>query len=120
MRDRDILPLVERTLDREEPRLWYYALMDYGVWLKKVGPNPNRRSAHYTRQSPFVGSDRQVRGLILKILLEHPSLTLAELAERVGQKRARTRAILGQLMEEGFLNRLGESFLIASGKGKRQ
>ena len=34
--DREILPLVERTLDREEPRDWYYALMDYGATLKKT------------------------------------------------------------------------------------
>jgi A/G-specific adenine glycosylase len=119
VRDRDLLPLVEQTLDREDPRRWYYALMDYGVWLKKEVTNPNRRSAHYNRQSPFVNSDRQVRGLILKILLEHPSLTQVELAERVGQSPARTGAMLRRLAEEGFLNRAGEFFLIASGKGQR-
>ena len=32
--DREVLPLVEATLDREDPRTWYYALMDYGSWLK--------------------------------------------------------------------------------------
>ena len=34
--DADLLPLVELTLDRERPRDWYYALMDYGAWLKKT------------------------------------------------------------------------------------
>ena len=48
--DAEILPLVERTLDAKNPRRWFYALMDYGVMLKKSGPNPSRRSAHHARQ----------------------------------------------------------------------
>ena len=35
--DAEILPLVERTLDAKNPRRWFYALMDYGVMLKKSG-----------------------------------------------------------------------------------
>jgi len=46
VKDSDILPLVETTLDREKPRQWYYALMDYGakrplyppVFLRGLGP----------------------------------------------------------------------------------
>ncbi len=33
--DTDILPLVETTLDRTNPREWFWALMDYGTYLKK-------------------------------------------------------------------------------------
>src|SRR5579872_3425524 len=33
--DKEILPLVEKTVDQDNPRAWYYALMDYGVLLKK-------------------------------------------------------------------------------------
>lgn len=33
--DRQIMPLVAQTLDHRNPREWYYALMDYGVMLKK-------------------------------------------------------------------------------------
>ncbi|MBT8334156.1 MAG: A/G-specific adenine glycosylase, partial [Deltaproteobacteria bacterium] len=47
--DRDILPLVEQTLDSQRPREWYYALMDYGVMLKKTIGNLGRRSSHYTK-----------------------------------------------------------------------
>jgi A/G-specific adenine glycosylase len=43
--DQEILPLVERALDREQPRVWYWALMDLGTELKKQMPNPNRKSA---------------------------------------------------------------------------
>ena len=34
----------------DTPRAWYYALLDYGAYLKKTLPNPSRRSAAYTRQ----------------------------------------------------------------------
>lgn len=67
--DRDILPLVEATLERGDPRTWYYALMDYGVHLKKSVPNPSRRSRHHVRQSPCEGSRRQLRAVILRIFL---------------------------------------------------
>ena len=40
VRDREILPLVDQTLDRERPRPWYYALMDYGAMLKRPPPIP--------------------------------------------------------------------------------
>ncbi len=115
VKDREILPLVEKTLDKEEPRRWYYALMDYGVMLKKAAPNPNRRSAHYSKQGPFPNSDRQVRGLILRILLDHPVLGEAELAQKVGQSRERTRLILAQLGKEGFLTKVGKRFVISPG-----
>ena len=70
--DREILPLVEATLDRADPRSWYYALMDYGVELKRTHPNPSRRSRHHTRQSPFSGSKRQLRAQVLRVVLDRP------------------------------------------------
>ena len=33
--DREILPLVEQTLDHHNPREWYWALFDYGTHLAK-------------------------------------------------------------------------------------
>ena len=66
--DNDILHIVERTLDKKRPREWYYALMDYGVHIKKTAGNENRRSKHYVRQSVFKGSDRQLRGMLLSLL----------------------------------------------------
>ncbi len=69
--DNEIRPFVQATLDREHPREWYSALMDYGVQLKSIGENPGRKSAHHTRQSPFKGSDRQIRGKILRLLINN-------------------------------------------------
>ncbi len=42
--------------------------MDYGAHLKRSGVRNNSRSKHYTKQSKFEGSLRQVRGAILREL----------------------------------------------------
>jgi A/G-specific adenine glycosylase len=112
--DREILPLLEETLDRKQVRDWYYALMDFGAELKKTGPNPNRRSAHYARQSPFNGSNREVRGLILKALLGEPVFSMEELAQAIGISPDRTGAALEQLLAEGFVVWDGGSLCLAT------
>ncbi|MFZ2831727.1 MAG: A/G-specific adenine glycosylase, partial [Minisyncoccia bacterium] len=49
--DTEIVPLIEATLDRKNPREWYYALMDYGAHLPKITrKNSNTQSKHYTKQ----------------------------------------------------------------------
>jgi A/G-specific adenine glycosylase len=111
--DREILPLVAETLDRERVRDWYYALMDYGAMLKGAFPNPNRRSAHYARQSPFNGSNREVRGRILKTLLGKTVSSVEELAQAIGISPDRTEAALEQLLAEGFVIRNGERLCLA-------
>jgi A/G-specific adenine glycosylase len=103
--DREILPLVEQTLDRDNPRGWYYALMDYGVMLKKAHPNPGRRSAHHVRQSPFKGSNRELRSRILRQLLAAPSCTATELASLLGAEPAAVEKNLVRMEEEGFIRR---------------
>lgn len=65
--DKNIRTLLEQTLDREHPRDFYWALMDYGSWLKKQGVAPNR-SKHYKKQAPLQGSVREVRGRIVAAL----------------------------------------------------
>ena len=67
--DRDILELVEKTLDTKNPREWYYALMDYGAYLKSQFKNTNEKSAHHRKQTAFKGSNREIRSHILKALL---------------------------------------------------
>lgn len=103
--DRDIYPVIEATLVHDDPRRWYWALMDYGVALTRVTENPNRRSRHYTRQKPFDGSDRQLRGRILKALGERESLTVAELPDVTGADVEHSQVIADQLEREGFLSK---------------
>ena len=106
--DRELMPLIERTLDREHPREWYYALMDYGSYLKRTRANPSRRSQHHTTQSPFAGSGRQLRGAIVRALAATPgSLTLAALraAAPAEFSSAQVRAQLDALVREGLVVR---------------
>ncbi len=109
--DRDILTLVDQTLDRINPRQWYYALMDYGSYLGKTIPNPNRQSKHYAKQSRFEGSVRQIRGKILKILLEKKKITKEELLSLglADDEKLLDQALL-QLQKEGFISANGTVF----------
>ncbi|HPV28755.1 MAG TPA: A/G-specific adenine glycosylase, partial [Deltaproteobacteria bacterium] len=112
VKDSEILPLVEQTLDRENPRDWYYALMDYGAMLKTKLPNPNRKSAHYTRQAPFEGSNRQIRGMILKLLLSLGPLREGELIGKLNREPSRVRTILHEMQREGFIQISGATVTI--------
>ncbi|MCL4229722.1 A/G-specific adenine glycosylase [Candidatus Dependentiae bacterium] len=102
--DKMLLPLAHMVLDVNNPRDWYYALMDYGVALKKCYPNPSRASAHHVRQSAFQGSDRQIRGEILRMLLAEPSLSISCVALRLTVDAERVERIAQQLTHDGFLN----------------
>jgi A/G-specific adenine glycosylase len=110
--DRDILPLIESTLDTENPRAWYYALMDYGVMLKKKYTNFNTKSRHYRPQPAFEGSNRQIRGMVLKTLVAEPGLSVSEILKRVSSEDDRVRRILKDLEKEGFLKRQGSTYAI--------
>ncbi len=110
--DAEILPLVMAALDRKSPREWYYALMDYGVALKRRVLNPNRKSAHYERQSKFEGSMRQKRGAVLRLILNYPGCAAGDIAARLALPRADILPILRHLAGEGFLRRIGNRYRI--------
>jgi A/G-specific adenine glycosylase len=101
--DPDLLPIVEKSLYKENPRVWYWALMDLGSALKKTVPNPNRRSVHYSKQSPFEGSDREIRGSIIRMLLAEPGMSEKQLLAIRIDNPARIKKILAALISEGFI-----------------
>jgi A/G-specific adenine glycosylase len=101
--DADLLPIVEKSLYIENPRVWYWALMDLGSALKKTVPNPNRRSVHYSKQSPFAGSDREIRGTIIRMLLVEPGMSENQLLTIRIDDPARIKKILAALVSEGFI-----------------
>lgn len=84
--DKDLMPLIEQTLDMEQPRLFYWALMDYGTYLKQVHGNLNKLSNSYTKQSKFHGSKRQIRGAVIRVLSIQPQ-TFEELQETIQDSR---------------------------------
>ena len=107
IRDQDLRPLVRQTLDIYNPRQWYYALMDYGVMIKKTQDNPSRKSARYAKQTPFKNSNRQLRGLILRVLLQETTVTLHHLCHQAQNPPDRILPLLIQLEREGFIQRDG-------------
>ncbi len=110
--DADLLPLVEQTVDTNNACKWYNALMDYGTVLKQKHGNPNKRSKQYAKQSKFEGSNRQVRGAILKALTKQ-ALTEAALIKKMGVSKARVHKSLAQLMQEGFVKLKKNKIVIA-------
>ena len=110
--DATLRPLVERALDRDHPREWYWALMDYGTMLARTTPNPNRRSAHHAVQPSFEGSARQLRGRVLKVLLGTGPLEIEGLATATGSSPDRLGPILDQLRNEGFVAEDGPIYRI--------
>jgi A/G-specific adenine glycosylase len=105
-----ILPLVTETLDTDNPREWYWALMDYGTHIKKTYGNPNVRSRHYAKQSRFKGSERELRGAVVKLL------TLSDYSRSELQKEvvdARLPTILNKLILEGLIVDKGGRLQIA-------
>ena len=111
--DDEILPLVAKTVDRSNPREWYYALMDYGTFLKKQYANPSRKSTHYSKQSSFNGSNRQIRGKIVKYLTENSSGTEKQIARDLQIPYEKAEPNLIKLEKEGFLVRKGKRLTIA-------
>ncbi len=101
--DKELLPLIERACppERKRRREWYYALMDYGVSLKKSVPNPSRRSRTHTKQSKFKGSLRELRGAIVREVAGAKKISLATIAKKFGND-ARYGAVITALKREGF------------------
>ncbi|MBU1008256.1 hypothetical protein KKA53_04230 [Candidatus Dependentiae bacterium] len=105
--DKELFPLVEQTLDTNNPREWYYALMDYGSSLKARGINPIAKSKHYLKQSQFTGSDRQIRGAILKLLIQEKKLetnnVIATIKTSLGAESHRIKRMVQKLIHEQFI-----------------
>lgn len=98
--DRDILTVVEQTMDRANPRQWFWALMDYGNELKAQGKGKLSASRHYTKQSQFIGSLRQMRGEILRRYVG--GQPLAEITADL-QDDSRFSAALDGLRRDGLI-----------------
>lgn len=113
--DRDILSVLTQVVNlipktyHLEPRHWYAALMDYGSYLAKTIPNPNKKSKHYTKQSVFKGSDREIRGKILEILLQQEKISFTALIKRLKENKDRVQKICNDLEKAGFVISKGKS-----------
>ena len=106
------------------PRAWYYALLDYGAFLKQTLPNPSRRSRTHARQSRFEGSHRQKRAELVRVLLDARRLGVALTRDDLARELDAVEVaagrppvdgdeldrILAELEREGFCARDGEAY----------
>ncbi len=113
--DCELLPLVASMLPLNA-REWYWALMDLGTALKASAKNPNQRSRHYTKQKIFEGSDRKIRGSVLKKMLEQKSGSPDVFAKEMNEEPARVRGIMEKMAGEGFFVRESETYYRLSGR----
>ncbi|MGL1935567.1 MAG: hypothetical protein OCD01_11120 [Fibrobacterales bacterium] len=111
--DKELLPIIEQCLDRENPRQWYSAIMDYGTDLKKRFKNPAKKSRHHVVQSKFKGSDREIRGAILRVLLQKGPLTEVDLVSELPCNDERFESIVVGMISEGFVTLSSKKYAIA-------
>lgn len=129
--DIHIYELLQKSLalkkQKENPREWYYALYDYGTMLKaKLGSKKtglHKQSKHYNKQSKFKGSNREIRGAILRLFTKHKKLTaskinkeiMKELTHRSPADTSRydippqIQTNLEALLKEGFIQKTTQS-----------
>lgn len=107
VRDQAIETVLAQLLDTNDPRKFYWALMDYGTHLKKTAGNTSRRSSAYVKQSRFEGSRRQLRGQIIKLLSRGP-LTQSAIAREITDTRLTD--VLRDLEKEGFVKQQEKSY----------
>ncbi len=112
--DKELLPLIERALKKSkmEPRDFYAALMDYGSYLKRQGIRINKQSKHYAKQTKFEGSERQLRGAILRILLKNPQ-TPAQLVKKTSRTKKEVSQLLARLVSEGLAQKERSRYRVA-------
>lgn len=94
-------------------REWYWALMDYGVCIKSLHANPARRSKHHVVQTKFAGSQRELRGKILRALTSdnqkyNQIVTYVDSDPRLDD-------VLLQLANEGLVYQQGTTYHLGDG-----
>ncbi len=110
--DKELMPLITQTVDKDNAREWYYALMDCGVLIKKLYLNPNKKSRHYNRQSMFEGSNRQVRGAIVRFLAQQGICEKEKLIELFPAKEEVIDTIIQGLAQEGFIKTVDDKLVL--------
>ena len=87
------------VIPKGKSRIWHNALMDYGA-LAATAKLTNIKSK--SKQSKFKGSEREVRGKILKFLLEKKKVTKASLVEFFSHKNI--EEIINKMKSDGLLS----------------
>jgi A/G-specific adenine glycosylase len=114
--DTEITALITHTLPTRKTggvyRDWYYALMDYGSYLKKELKIKNTQSKTYTKQKPFKGSLRFVRGTLLKMLLEKKILKSAIYSHFPDYTKEQIDLVCENLIKEKIIKETAKYYLL--------
>lgn len=101
--EEELYQVLARIENATCPREWYWALMDYGAWLKQTYPYIHRRVRGYRRQSTFEGSNREIRGAILRRLHQLGKAATTQLVQKLAFSNDRVWAQLQALEVEGLI-----------------
>jgi A/G-specific adenine glycosylase len=125
---RSVDTTAQRWVDRDDPGGWNQALMDIGRehcrvvprcdgcplvrvcrW-KRVNPAGGSIERGPSRQGPFAGSAREVRGRVVDVLRARRSAGAAALAHATGFEASRVGEALDGLIRDGVVERAGRSY----------
>jgi len=112
--DAKLIPILKKLLlHAKSPREWYSAFMDYGAHIKKMNPNPSRRSKHHAKQSRFEGSLRQMRGIILRRLIQGP-ISQSVLTKVSTERTYHLEMALRAMETEGLIEKKGRKWQLVN------
>ena len=99
--DRMLFDIADRCVPKGKSCIWHNALMDYGALYltsRKTGIKSK------TIQSTFKGSDRQIRGQIIRLLLKEPC-EYKELKSYLHIRSERLDSILMKMMQDQMISK---------------
>lgn len=87
---------------------------EWCAWRGRGADPAEASAAVSTRQAPYEGSDRQLRGEVLRVVTSSPTAA-ADVATRLSIRWAKERVerVLDDLIAEGFVERIGQSVKIS-------
>jgi A/G-specific adenine glycosylase len=106
--DKEVMVILQKVTPQNlNPRDWYYALYDFGTYLKKtLGRNKTKlhqKSKHYNKQSKFEGSFRQKRAQVLKLKLSNPNITDIEIISKLKLEPQEFEDVITSLDKDGLI-----------------
>lgn len=103
---------------RATPRCEECPLASSCAWRRDGGVDPAPMSAAVSRpQAPFAGSDRQLRGRVLRALHEGPRAK-TRLVNELGVTAARAEGVLDGLVRDGLVTKIAHSYSLSGGDSR--
>ena len=101
--------LAKRVLPLGKSRDWHNALMDYAALRLPKTPH----ILPLSKQKPFKGSLREIRGAIIRELTSQPRITRASIARKVKRSVPDVTAAIRSLKRDGLVSTKGNSVFLS-------